>query len=148
MNGEITILIVEDDDGHARLAERNLRRTGITNGILRFRSGEEVLDYLFDDEGAARLDPGRGFVLLLDIRMPGIGGLEVLRRVKGHAATNNIPVIMLTTTDDEREVEECHAMGCNAYVTKPVDHEGFVEVLRRLGLFLLVLEVPPAGVTV
>ena len=85
---------------------------------------------------------GAAYVLLLDIRMPNIGGVEVLAQVKADPELCKIPVTMITTTDHPREVEECHAMGCSNYIAKPIDYERFVNVIRQLGLFLAVVEVP------
>jgi CheY-like chemotaxis protein len=138
MNDEVTILIVEDDDGHATLIKRNLKRAGIINELVHFADGKEVLDYLIRDDREA----GKAYLLLLDIRMPKVDGIEVLRRVKADPELKKIPVIMITTTDDPREVEKCHALGCSSYITKPIDYEKFMDVIKQLGLFLLVVQVP------
>lgn len=135
---EVTVLLAEDDDGHAMLVERNLRRAGLDNSFVRFRDGQEILDYL--------LSPDSGdceqCVLLLDIKMPRVDGVEVLRRLKADPRTEIVPVIMLTTTDDPREVEHCYELGCNAYVTKPVEYEEFIDAVKRLGFFLQIVKVP------
>lgn len=139
----LTIIMAEDDDGHAVLIERNLRRAGVTNGIVRLRDGQEVLDYL-RAEGAHRGRRVHGpLLLLLDINMPRVDGVEVLRQLKASPQTAAIPVIMLTTTDDPREVARCYELGCSVYVTKPVAYDAFSEALRRLGLFLLIVTLPP-----
>jgi CheY-like chemotaxis protein len=133
----IRILLVEDDDGHATLVERNLRRAGLSNPVLRFRDGQEVLDYVFS------LDDGHcDCVMLLDINMPRLDGVEVLRRLKADPRTAIIATIILTTTDDPREIERCYQLGCNVYITKPVDYEAFIEAIRRLGFFLQIVKVP------
>ncbi|WP_322106458.1 response regulator [Paraburkholderia sp. J41] len=154
-NGEkISIVLIEDDDGHATLVERNLRRSGISNGFMRFRDGQEALDYFFGDPrtpaasaGGAAPYPSRetlaNFVVLLDLRMPRVDGFEVLRRLKGDPATAAVPVIVLTTTDDPREIERCYELGCNVYITKPVEYDAFIEAVRRLGFFLQVVKLPP-----
>ena len=140
---ELTILIAEDDDGHAMLIQEQLEDVGIHNPILRFRNGAEVMSFL-DGSGTGRhRDPQASYLLLLDIRMPKLDGIEVLRRIKQHEQLKTIPVIMLTTTDDPREVAECYALGCNSYVTKPVNYAGFNEVVKRLGLFISVIAVAP-----
>jgi CheY-like chemotaxis protein len=142
MTEEVVILIVEDDDGHARLAERNLRRAGIKNKIVRFKDGQEILDFLFrQGEGPTR-ENQTGYLLLLDIRIPKIDGIEVLRRIKQDGELKKIPVIMLTTMDDPREVEACHELGCSHYIVKPVEYDKFSEVLGQLGLFLKIVQVP------
>lgn len=137
----LIILLAEDDDGHARLVERNLQRAGITNQVIRARDGQDALDCV-RRAGAHAGRPAAPLLLLLDINMPRIDGVEVLRQIKADAQTATIPVIMLTTTDDPREVERCYQLGCSIYVTKPVEYDAFVEAVKRLGLFLQVVQVP------
>jgi CheY-like chemotaxis protein len=142
MTNEVTIIIAEDDEGHAALIKKNLKRAGILNEIVRFRDGQEILDYLFRRGDGPHRDPGTPVVVLLDIRMPKVDGVEVLRQLKHDQELRKIPVIMVTTTDDPREVDRCHAIGCSNYVTKPVDYDNFVNAIRQLGLFLAVVQVP------
>ena len=137
----VTILIAEDDDGHAELIQDILRDAGVTNPIRRFRDGQEVLDHLGLGAGA-EIEEGGRYLLLLDIRMPRVDGVEVLRRVKGSEQLKSIPVIMLTTTDDPREIQGSYDAGCNFYISKPVDFGRFTAVLRQIGLFLMVVQVP------
>lgn len=139
----VTILIADDDDGHALLVERNLRRTGLKNPVVRFRDGQEVLDFFGDPESTVRFNPTLPYLLLLDIRMPKVDGVEVLRRLKTDPALRNIPVIMLTTTDDPREIRRCHEFGCNNYVVKPVAFDQFSAAIQQVGLFLNLVQVPP-----
>lgn len=145
-NMAVTILIAEDDDGHAELISDNLLEAGITNPIIRFRNGQEALDFFFGSTSpqpdGQRMVAGRAYLLLLDIRMPKVGGVEVLRQIKADPQLKNMPVIMLTTTDDPREIQNCYALGCSCYVTKPVDYQKFSDMLVRLGLFLLVVQAP------
>lgn len=141
MKKEVVILIADDDETHVALIQRNLRRAGITNRQLVFANGRQVLDFLFMRSQPCR-EPGTPYLLLLDIRMPEVDGIEVLAQVKQDPELRKLPVIIVTTTDDPREIERCHRLGCNNYVTKPVDYERFMEAIRRLGLFLLVVEVP------
>jgi CheY-like chemotaxis protein len=136
----LAILLAEDDDGHARLIERNLQRAGFINRIVRAHDGQEALDAV---RGTGALPPGTPVLLLLDINMPRVDGLEVLRRLKADPATAKVPVIVLTTTDDPREVERCYQLGCSVYITKPVRYEGFVEAINRLGMFLEIVKLPP-----
>lgn len=141
---KVTILIAEDDDGHAELIEENLRDSGLKNTIIRFRDGQEALDFLFGEpcgEQPRRIH-GQAYMMLLDIRMPRIDGVQVLKRLKQDPELKSMPVIMLTTTDDPREVQNCYALGCSCYVTKPIDYQKFSDMLTRLGLFLLVVQVP------
>ena len=141
----LTIMLAEDDDGHASLIHRNLERAGLVNGFVRVRDGQEALDLLRGEgEHLGKMIEG-DFLLLLDINMPRVDGIEVLRQVKADPMLATIPVIMLTTTDDPREVERCYKLGCNVYITKPVAYDRFVEAIRQLGLFLQVVKLPTNG---
>ncbi len=142
MKKEVNILIAEDDMGHTALIRKNLVRSGITNSIIHFKDGQEILDFLFKTGGKPHRESGISYLLLLDIRMPKVDGVEVLRRLKEDKELKKIPVIMITTTDDPREVEKCHEFGCSNYITKPVDYEKFVESIKKLGYFLMVVEIP------
>jgi CheY-like chemotaxis protein len=139
---ELVILLAEDDDGHAYLVQENLRDAGLANPITHVRDGQEALDFIHcvgPYQGRARNGP---LLVLLDINMPRVDGTEVLRRLKADPATAEVPVIVLTTTDDPREVKRCYELGCSSYVTKPVEYDRFVEAVRRLGLFLAIVQVP------
>lgn len=138
----MTILMAEDDEGHATLIQRNLRRAGIANEIVHVRDGQEALNYIRSSVDSGGLSRHGSLLVLLDINMPRIDGVETLRHLKGNEKTKNIPIIMLTTTDDPGEVGRCYQLGCNVYITKPVDYERFSEAIRRLGLFLQVVSVP------
>ena len=142
MKKEVVILIAEDDEGHASLIRKNLNRAGITNEIQHFKDGQEVLDFLMGDNNGHHRKSGTAYLLLLDIRMPKVDGVEVLRQVKQDEELRKVPVIMITTTDDPREVEKCHKLGCSNYITKPIDYDKFVESIKQLGLFLMVVEIP------
>jgi CheY-like chemotaxis protein len=146
--GEMDIVVVDDDEGHTELIRRNLRRIGVTNSIVTLDSGQAALDYVFST-GSHAGRPQNGYLLiLLDIKMPGAcDGVDVLRRIKADPVKKRIPVIMLTTTDDPREVKRCYDLGCSVYVTKPVEPLAFIEAIRRLGLFLAIVNVPPEGGT-
>jgi CheY-like chemotaxis protein len=138
----VNILLVEDDPGHARLIEKNLRRSNITNQITIINDGQEAIDYLFkegDYSSSAHCSP---LLVLLDLNLPGLDGYQILERMKNNPKTKHIPVIMLTTTDDVREVDRCYSLGCNVYITKPVDYEQFSEAIRKIGLFLSVVTIP------
>jgi len=140
MQSEATILIAEDDDGHATLIKKNLRRAGVKQEMLHFRDGQEVLDFLFK-RSPEQMQDGRSYVLLCDIRMPKIDGIEVLRQLKADSHLRTIPVIMITTTDDPKDVDQCHVLGCSNYITKPVDYDKFVQSVQQLGVFLSMVEV-------
>jgi CheY-like chemotaxis protein len=138
----LTVLLAEDDDGHASLIQRNLRRAGVVNEIKHVHDGQEALDYLHCAGRFAGRVPGGPLLLLLDINMPRLDGVEVLRRVKSDTRTAKLPAVMLTTTDDPREVERCYALGCCVYVSKPVEYTAFVAALQTLGLFLQIVKIP------
>jgi len=142
MNQEVTILIAEDDEGHAELIRMNLARAGIANAVVHFKDGQEAHDFLFRQGDGPHRESGKAYVLLLDIRMPKMDGTEVLKRIKADKELRKIPVIMITTTDDPREVAHCHELGCSNYITKPVGYDGFVNAIRQLGMFLIVVQVP------
>ena len=142
MNPDTIVLIAEDDDGHAALIEKNLRRAGMARPCHRLRDGQETLEFL---SGSGQNQWGKGwyrYLLLLDINLPGINGIEVLRKLKEHEVLKQVPVLMLSTTDDPKEVEICHSLGCNFYLTKPTEPDAFAQVLVRLGSFLDVVTVP------
>lgn len=138
---ELTILIAEDDDGHADLIMTGLKESGICNHMIRFVDGKQTWDFISGKGKDMVLDKKKSYLLLLDINMPKMDGLEVLERIKNNDDFKSLPVIMLTTTDDPREVEKCYELGCNIYVTKPVDFLKFAETLKRLGLFIQVVKV-------
>lgn len=145
MTTEVVILIAEDDDGHARLIEKNLSRAGLHNPIERFSNGQQILDFLFQRSADRQRSPETPYLLLLDIRMPQVDGVEVLRQIKADPELRKMPVIMLTTTDDPREVERCHALGCSTYIVKPVVYEKFAETINSMGLFISLVQVPQLG---
>lgn len=142
MHKEVIILIAEDDEGHAGLIRKNLSRAGIANEIKHFKDGQEIIDFLFRNGSGDHRESGLPYILLLDIRMPKLDGIEVLKQIKSHPELKKMPVVMITTTDDPREVERCHELGCNNYLTKPIEYEAFVNAIRQLGLFLSVVQVP------
>jgi CheY-like chemotaxis protein len=137
----VTIVIVEDDPGHARLIERSLRRAHITNDIVILRDGHEALAYLFPEPWSEE-PPHVPYLLLLDLDLPLVDGYTVLERMKRDERTQHIPVIILSTVNVPAEIERCYAFGCNVYITKPVAYEQFVEAIRRLGLFMSIVQIP------
>jgi CheY-like chemotaxis protein len=142
MKKELKIILAEDDDGHASLIKRNLKRAGLMNEIIHFKDGQETLDFLFQGKKDKEEVKNVASLLLLDIKMPRVDGLEVLRKVKQDEFLKKMPVIMITTTDDPREIDKCHELGCSNYITKPIDYDKFVKAIRQLGLFLLIVDVP------
>lgn len=138
---ELTILIAEDDDGHADLIMEGLKESGICNDMIRFVDGKQTWDFISGKGKTMVLDKDKSYLLLLDINMPKMDGIEVLELIKSNDDFKNLPVLMLTTTDDPREVEKCYELGCNIYITKPVDFLKFADTLKRLGLFIQVVKV-------
>jgi CheY-like chemotaxis protein len=136
------ILIVEDDEGQAILIQRNLKRSGIINNMVCFSTGQDAADYIWAKGPHTNRNKGMNFVILLDINLPGMDGIELLRRIKADETQKNIPVILLTTTSDPRDIAKCYELGCSAYVTKPVEAEAFSEAIKRIGLFLQVVSLP------
>ncbi len=136
----VNIIMIEDDEGHARLIEKNIRRAGISNDIRHFTDGTSALDHLFNHvNGPALNGPA---LVLLDLNLPDMSGTDVLARIKGHPVLRRTPVVVLTTTDDRLEIQRCYDLGCNVYITKPVNYESFADAIRQLGLFLAVIQVP------
>ena len=145
-NGEpVVIVMIEDDEGHARLIERNIRRAGVNNEIVPFQTGHDALAYLFGPDGSGKVSAGRSLLVLLDLNLPDTTGVEILAKVKGNEHLKRSPVVVLTTTDDQREIQRCYDLGANVYITKPVDYEGFANAIRQLGLFFFVMQVPAAS---
>lgn len=141
----IKILLVEDDDGHARLVERNLRKVNLANPIDRVRDGIEALEYLRNEGAFSDRDRySRPRMVLLDINMPRMDGIEVLEHIKADAELRCLPVIMLTSTDNQSEIDRCYRAGANGYVAKPVNIVSLGEKLQRLGMFLQIVELPQA----
>lgn len=136
-----TVLLAEDDDGHARLIERNLSANGAVEQIIRVRDGQQALDFIRRTGPYAGRELDGRLVLLLDIKMPRLNGISVLEEIKRDPSTRWLPVVMLTTTDSPSEIQRCYELGCNAYLTKPVDYNEFVEALERLKKFLEVTTV-------
>jgi CheY-like chemotaxis protein len=142
MNKPVTIIMIEDDEGHARLIERNIRRSGVNNEIVSFRNGTAAVNYLFGKEGDGREHKGEALLILLDLNLPDMTGIEILRQIKASKYLKCAPVVVLTTTDDSQEIKRCYELGCNVYITKPVNDESFAIAIRQLGLFFSVIQVP------
>jgi CheY-like chemotaxis protein len=135
----VTILLIEDDPGHARLIEKNVRRAGVSNEIELMVDGTTALHHLFERGEKVKNDP---VLVLLDLNLPDMSGIDILQRIKADPVMKRTPVIVLTTTDDKMEIQRCYDLGCNVYITKPVEYEGFAAAIRQLGLFLTVMQVP------
>ena len=132
----VTIILVEDDDGHARLVEKNLRRAGVSNPVIRCADGASAVQCLFGGGCEGHL------LVLLDLNLPDMSGIDILQRLKTDSKLGSTPVMVLTTTDDRTEVQRCYDLGCNVYITKPVDYPSFANAIQQLGLFLAVVQIP------
>jgi CheY-like chemotaxis protein len=141
----VTIIMIEDDEGHARLIERNIRRSGVNNEIIPFSNGTDAVKHLFGSDGTGLNHKGRALLILLDLNLPDMTGIEILRQIKDNKYLKATPVVVLTTTDDSQEIKRCYELGCNVYITKPVNYESFANAIRQLGLFFSVIQVPPAS---
>jgi len=138
VSAPVKIVMVEDDHGHAKLIEKNIRRANISNEIVHFDHGQPALDYLFSEEVRAN----GPMLILLDLNLPDMSGTDILAEVKQDERLKRAPVVVLTTTDDKVEIQRCYDLGCNVYITKPVDYESFAGAIRQLGLFLSVMQAP------
>jgi len=144
MTEPITIAMVEDDEGHARLIERNLRRAGVHNKIVPLADGASATAFLFGSDGSGLVHKGRNLLILLDLNLPDMSGIDILKRIKENEHLRVSPVVVLTTTDDKAEIQRCYDLGCNVYITKPVDYEKFANAIQQLGLFVYVMQIPEA----
>ncbi|MCO6405018.1 response regulator [Aurantimonas endophytica] len=136
----VNIVMIEDDEGHARLIEKNIRRAGVTNPVRHFTDGTSALQFLYDaPDGPAHNGPA---LVLLDLNLPDMSGTDILARMKSDGPLKRTPVVVLTTTDDKVEIQRCYDLGANVYITKPVNYEAFSQAIRQLGLFLSVIQLP------
>jgi CheY-like chemotaxis protein len=131
------ILLVEDDPFDADLTTRELIKIPLANDIVHFHTGDEALKWLLDQ------DPIEIAVILLDLNMPGMNGIEFLQQVKSHARLRKIPVVVITSSQEHPDVQICYDLGVNAYATKPVRRQEFKEAIRAVGLFWAVVNHPP-----
>ena len=138
----VVIVMIEDDEGHARLIEKNIRRAGVTNEIFGFRDGTTALAHLLGPDGSGRASAGNSHLILLDLNLPDMTGIDILGRLKANEHLRRSPVIVLTTTDDQREIQRCYDLGANVYITKPLNYDSFANAIRQLGLFLAVMQIP------
>jgi CheY-like chemotaxis protein len=142
---DVKILVIEDDPGHGRLIEKNLRRANILNDIIKIEDGKKALDYLFSEGEYVDLEHTASLLILLDLNLPTVDGFQVLKRMKSDNATKNMPVIILTTSDNDRDISRCYELGCSVYLTKPIVCGDFASAIQKLGLFLSVASIPKRG---
>jgi CheY-like chemotaxis protein len=140
----VEVIMIEDDEGHARLIEKNIRRAGVNNKIIPFTNGSDAVKFLFGSDGSGVGNKGKPLLILLDLNLPDMTGVDILGRLKSNEHLKRIPVVVLTTTDDAVEIQRCYDLGCNVYITKPVNYDNFAHAIRQLGLFFSVIQVPTA----
>jgi two-component system, response regulator len=142
--GEVEILLVEDNPSDAELALRALKKNHLANNVVVVTDGEEALDFIFARSAFSHRKVENGpKVILLDLKLPKVDGLEVLRAVKGDPRTRVIPVVVLTSSREECDIVESYRLGVNSYIVKPVDFDKFVAAVRDLGMYWLLLNQPP-----
>ena len=138
----VQIVMIEDDEGHARLIEKNIRRAGVNNPIMPFTNGTEALRISVRRRRLGLVNKGKPLLVLLDLNLPDMTGVDILKQIKTNEHLKRVPVVVLTTTDDAVEIQRCYDLGCNVYITKPVNYENFANAIRQLGLFFSVIQVP------
>ena len=138
-NNAVDILLVEDNPNDAELTIRALKKNNLTNSLKHVQDGEEALNYLFSDE----IKNAFPKLILLDIKMPKVDGIEVLRKLKADESRKVIPVVLLTSSKEERDIVESYKLGVNAYIVKPVEFDKFIKAVSDLGFFWLMLNQPP-----
>lgn len=139
------ILLVEDDVNDAELMLAALQESHIGNEVYHVTDGAEALDYLYRRGRFAERDNGHPVVIFLDLKMPKVDGIQVLREVKSDAELRTIPIVVMTSSKEDRDILETYRLGVNAYVVKPVDFDQFAQIVKQLGLFWLVVNEPPPG---
>jgi CheY-like chemotaxis protein len=142
MTDTLNVLMAEDDEGHALLVRRNLKRGGLQSDPVHLRDGQELLDYVYHRAGWAGRAPLGPVAMIVDLKMPRLGGTEVLERLKRDADLRRIPVFVLTTTDNPGELDRCYSLGAAACLVKPVDYGAFGQMVQRLAEFLVSARLP------
>lgn len=143
-NSEIEILFVEDNIQDAELTLRALKKSKLANNIIHLEDGEQALDFLFGTgEFKGRDTSIKPKLILLDVKMPKVTGIEVLERIKSDELTKDIPVVMLTSSNQNPDIQKCYALGANSYIVKPVEFENFIKAISELGMYWLLLNKNP-----
>ena len=145
-HNQLEILLVEDNANDAELTCRALRKHNLVNSVFVVRDGAEALDYLFATGAyASRNNESAPRVVFLDLKLPKVDGLEVLRKIKSDERTKQIPVVILTSSKEDKDIVESYALGVNSYIVKPVEFDKFTSAVSDLGLYWLLLNQPPKG---
>ena len=143
MNHEVEILLVEDNQSDAELTIRALTKNHLANKLVHAKDGAEALEFIFaEGKYSDRKVENGPKVILLDLKMPKVSGIEVLRKIKGDERTKKIPVVMLTSSKEDPDIQECYKLGVNSYVVKPVDFEQFIKAVSELGMYWMLLNQP------
>ena len=135
MEDDIEILIAEDDEGHFILTKKFLREQGVQNHVRWFRDGVETLDFLYNPDGSCKEINPKKYLLLLDVRMPGIDGIQVLNKIRRDEYFNSLAVIILTSSPDPDQIEQAYDVGANGYIIKPIKYSSYIEAVHKVGLF-------------
>ncbi len=138
-NGTVEILLVEDNPADAEMTLRALRRNNLSNRVHWVKDGEEALEFMFRTGAYAGRDPAATpKLVMLDIKMPKVDGIEVLRRIKANEETRTVPVVVMPSSNEERDVVESYRLGVNSYIVKPVQFESFLETVAKIGLYWVI----------
>ncbi len=144
VNGEVELVLVEDNPNDAELITRSLKKHGLANKIVHLKDGAEALEFVFAEGGPVLQSGSRApRVVLLDIKLPKVDGIEVLRRMKADGRTKDIPVVVLTSSKEDRDIKQAYDLGVNSFVTKPIKFEEFAKVVAELGVYWLMVNNPP-----
>lgn len=140
----VEVLIVEDNPDDAELTIRALKKGNLANHIYIAENGEEALDFIFSKGAFLDRDKSKNLkVIFLDLKLPKVSGLEVLKIIKAHEATKLLPVVIITSSKEDPDIQEAYALGANSYVVKPVDFDSFIQAISSTGLYWLLINVPP-----
>ncbi len=140
---EVEVLLVEDNRDDAELTMRALKRNNLSNALVHLKDGAEALEFIFGKEPGEGKPDRKPKVILLDLKMPKVNGMEVLERVKSDPRTKNIPVVILTSSGEDPDIQKCYALGANSYIVKPVDFDSFAKAVSDIGMYWLLLNQPP-----
>jgi two-component system response regulator len=140
-NNEVEILLVEDNINDAELTIRSLKKVNLSNKLFHVKDGAEALDFIFAKGEFLNQQISRPKLILLDIKMPKVDGIEVLRQIKSNEATKTIPVVIMSSSKEEKDIIASYNFGVNSYVVKPVDFEGFAKAISQLGLYWVITNV-------
>ena len=142
MRSDVVVLVTENDDSRFSLIQKTLARVGINNEIIQFKNGKAILDYLLSGEQNNKRSESRAYVILLDVEIPEVDGIDVLSRIKSDDKLCRIPVIIFTSADKPGYVDACHSLGCCIYFSKPVEYDRFIDAIKKIGMFLSVAQIP------